>query len=308
MMARALALFAVLVVVGNCRKEPAPATLPAPAVTSKPPADPAQIARGGYVASISGCVVCHTPMKDGTQDRARLFAGGLEEKLDHGVFRTPNITPDPVTGIGAWTDEQIITAIRVGILPDGTRLLPIMPYPYYHRMTDADARAVVVFLRAQKPIVNEVQRSMGLDLSPVELPQPIGNVDRTDDPKAHGEYLANLMHCGACHTPQEGANARATFAGGVPFVLPDGRTIFSANITSDPDTGIGKWTEEQLVQTLRTMKTPQGDAIEGPMALYAGAWSQLDERDAHALAVYVKSVPSVRNEIGDRHPEVTRAP
>ena len=308
MMARTLALLAVLVVLGNCRKDPAPATTPPPPDPSTWPAETAQVARGGYVAAISGCVLCHTPMKGGAQDRTRLLAGGLEEKLGRGVWRSPNITPDRATGIGAWTDAQIIAAIRIGLRPDGTGLLPIMPYPYYHHMTDADARAVVAFLRAQQPIAHEVRRSEDLDLRPVELPEPVGNVDPTDDAWAHGEYLANLMHCGACHTPQEGPHARATFAGGMPFVLPDGRTIFSANITSDPDTGIGRWSEDQLIRTLRTMKTPHGSPIEGPMAMYAGAWSQLDDRDARALAVYVKSVPPARNKIGERHPAVTRKP
>jgi mono/diheme cytochrome c family protein len=246
-------------------------------------------------------------MTDGVPARARLLAGGLEVRPGQGVWRSPNITPDRATGIGAWTDAQLAAAIRVGIRPDGALLLPIMPYPYYHRMTDADVRAIIAFLRAQRPIANVVQRTEGLDMRPVELPAPIGNVDPVDDPRGHGEYIASLLHCGACHTPEEGSRAGTAFAGGVPFRLPDGTTIFSSNITSDPDTGIGRWTEAQLLQVLRTMKRPDGTPIRGPMAMYRDAWSHLDKRDARALAVYITSIAPVRNEVRDLPPGVTGA-
>jgi len=288
--------FLVPIALAGCRKEPA-----APAASAVEPIAPAAppdlLARGRYVATISGCVICHTPMVAGRPDRDRLFAGGLEERLNGGVWRSPNITPDRETGIGAWTDAEIITALRRGIRRDGQKLLPIMPYPYYHRMTDDDARAVVAFLRAQKPIANRVERSTNLALQPIDLPEPIGNVDRVDDPKAHGSYLASLMHCEACHTPRSGPRANVAFAGGVPFSLPGGRTIMSANITSDLSTGIGRWTEDQIIATLRTMKKPDGTPIEGPMAMYADAWSKLEPRDARALAAFIHSIPPVPNEI-----------
>jgi mono/diheme cytochrome c family protein len=283
---------------------PDPPSSPAEAAT----ADPAQIARGGYLATVTGCILCHTPTTaDGAPDRARLLAGGLEVKPGQGVWRSPNITPDRATGIGAWTDAELAAAIRVGVRPGGTRLLPIMPYPFYHRMTDADVRAIIAFLRAQPPIANAVRRSEGLDMRPVKLQEPAGNVDPAGDPRGHGEYIASLLHCGACHTPQAGPLARTPFAGGMPFGLPDGTTIFSSNITSDPDTGIGRWTEAQLLQTLRTMQRPDGTPLRGPMTVYQGAWSHLDERDARALAVYVKSIAPVRNEVRDRTAAVTGA-
>jgi mono/diheme cytochrome c family protein len=300
-----------VVVVGGCKKEPAMPVAPAPPPIAETPTpvEPDRLARGAYVATISGCVVCHTPMNAGAVDKERPFAGGREEQLYRGgTWRSPNITPDRETGIGAWSDAQIIAAIRTGVRHDGERLLPIMPYPYFHRMTDEDATAVVAYLRAQRPIVNKVARSEGLQMSPIELPAATGNVDRMDDPEAHGEYLANLMHCEACHTPQDGPNARVAGAGGTPFRLADGRTISSANITSDPDTGIGSWSEDQIIATLRTMETPDGTSIQGPMASYKDVWSQLTDGDARALAAYVESLPAVRHEIPDRRPAVTSAP
>jgi mono/diheme cytochrome c family protein len=302
--------FALLAVgVVGCHKDRAAPIAPRSSITEPTSAADARLARGTYVATISGCKVCHTPMKAGAVDKERALAGGLEVKMyGGGIWRSPNITPDRETGIGAWSDTELVAAIRTGVHHDDERLLPIMPYPYYHRMTDDDVLAVVAYLRAQKPIANQVAKGEGLRMQPVELAAPVGNIDPTDDPKAHGEYLANLMHCGACHTPEEGPNARATAAGGVPFSLPDGRMLVSANITSDPETGIGRWTEDQIITAIRTMKTPTGTRIQGPMAMYEEAWSQLTDRDARALAVFIKSLPPVRNQIPERQPAVTSAP
>jgi mono/diheme cytochrome c family protein len=305
MLAR-LALFVPIVLAG-CRKEPAaPAAAPVPGVqATAPSAPPALVERGRYVATISGCIVCHTPMIAGSPDAKRLLAGGFEERMNGGIWRSPNITPDQETGIGTWSDEEIIEAIRRGIGRGGEKLLPIMPYPYFHRMTDDDAHAVVAFLRAQKPIVHKVLESKGLTLQPIDLPEPIANDDPIDDPKAHGAYLASLMHCEACHTPQAGPWEHVAFVGGVMFALPGGGTILSANITSDPETGIGRWTEAQIIQAIRTMKKPDGTSIEGPMALYGDAWSKLTDRDAHALAVFVHSIPAVPHEVPDHQHAVS---
>jgi mono/diheme cytochrome c family protein len=268
---------------------------------ARPVLDPVQVARGEYVSDLAGCKTCHSPMKAGVMDRAHPFAGGGEGKLPGGgVWRAPNISPDPQTGIGAWTDTQIITAIRRGVRPDGKRLAPLMPYPYYHSMTDADARAVVTYLRSQKGFYNKVARSELLAMQPVDLKEPTDNVDDTNDPKAHGQYIANLMHCGACHTPHEGPQANVAFAGGVILPLSDNQTVPSPNITSDPDTGIGQWSEGDIIAAVRTGKTPQGHDITGPMAMYIEGWSKLDEADAHALVAFIKSVPPANNPIPER--------
>jgi mono/diheme cytochrome c family protein len=185
--------------------------------------------------------------------------------------------------------------------------MPIMPYPYYHRMTDADARAVVAFLRAQPPVANPVRKSDRLPMQPVELAAPRNNVDPIDDPKAHGEYLASLMHCAGCHTPHSGPLAGVAFAGGNAFVH-DGHTMPAPNITSDLDTGIGQWSEADLARTLRTMRSPDGSAIEGPMAMYKQDWSRLTEDDALAVATYIKSIPAVKHAVEHGHPTVSTSP
>src|ERR1044072_3620529 len=116
-----------------------------------PPAviEPAVLERGTYVANIAGCATCHTPFDaQGNPDRARLFGGG-------GVDGAPNISPDPATGIRTWTDDQIMAAVQHGTRPDGAVLSPMMPSAYYARMTDTDAHALVVFLRAPGPVSHE---------------------------------------------------------------------------------------------------------------------------------------------------------
>jgi mono/diheme cytochrome c family protein len=142
------------------------------------------IARGEYVATIAGCTSCHG--KD--------LAGG------NGA---PNITIDAATGIGTWSDWQIIAAIRRGVRPDGKRLVPEMPYPFYNHMTDEDALALVAWIRAQSATRKQVARRAYPSLEPIDVTAPTGNIDRVTDPLAHGAYLAALMHCGGCHVDQQ---------------------------------------------------------------------------------------------------------
>ncbi|MDB4959580.1 MAG: c-type cytochrome [Myxococcales bacterium] len=277
---------ALILVAMGCHREPAPTpphVAPTPVVQA-----PVDIERGRYVATIAGCMVCH----------GKTLEGGLEQKLPKGgVWRASNITPDPLTGIGMWTDDEIITAIRQGVRPDHNRLLPVMPYPFYHRMTDEDAKAVVAFLRVQPPVEHRVARSEA-NMKPVMLPPPHGNFDPVNDKRGHGGYLAALMHCAACHGPDLG--------GGEKFQV-EGVEVVSANITPDPETGIGKWTDDDIVIALRTMMLPNGLAIREPMASYVDAWSQLRDDDAYSIAVFLKSVPPVNRKVEGQH-TVTQAP
>jgi mono/diheme cytochrome c family protein len=284
----------VLIAIIGCGKSAPPAQTPEPSAVATPapmmPVDnTAVIARGEYVATIAGCMTCHSP------DRSRPLAGGPIDK-----WLAPNITPDKETGIGNWKDEQVIAAIRQGVRYDGVRLLPIMPYASYHRMTDDDAKAVVAYLRAQPPIHHRVGRSKAGGMRPIEMEAPVGNVDPRDSAKGHGRYLAALMHCSGCHT-----QGRDEYAGGMAFKLDDGKTILSPNITSDPDTGIGRWSSDDIVRAVKTMTLPDGNRIRGPMAKYAEAWSKLSEEDARALAAYIKSVPAIRNEVVEPQPQVS---
>ena len=122
-------------------------------------ADDAQIARGEYLVTISGCNDCHTPgYFFGKPDTSR-FLGGSDVGFEIpgvGVFPGPNITPDKETGIGSWTQEQIVAAIQTGQRPDGRALAPIMPWPAFANLTADDATAIAAFLQSVKPVSNKV--------------------------------------------------------------------------------------------------------------------------------------------------------
>jgi mono/diheme cytochrome c family protein len=281
----------VACVLGCHGQTPAPSADGAPVVKYSPD----QIRRGAYVAAIAGCTTCHTPlMPDGKlHDHSRELGGGNLLPLPDGtVAYAPNISADRITGIGAWSDLQILGAIREGIAPAGHRLAPIMPYAYYNRMTDEDATALVAYLRTQPPIANRIPHVHHHGVRPVAVAASRHYVDRDGDSIAHGEYLATLMHCGACHTPDAGPAAHQPFAGGTRF-----REVVAPNITSDLETGIGSWHEGDIAEAVRGMKDRDDQPLRAPMADYAEAWSKLTESDARALAAYIASLPPVVHDV-----------
>jgi mono/diheme cytochrome c family protein len=131
-------------------------------------ADPA-VERGKYLVNIAGCNDCHTPGYFlGKPDMAR-FLGGSEVGFEIpglGVFHGPNLTPDKETGLGSWTDAQIVTALQKGTTPDGRMLAPIMPWHAFANLTPQDAQAIVGFLRSISPVKNKVPGPFG----PTEQP------------------------------------------------------------------------------------------------------------------------------------------
>ena len=131
---------------------------PVGAVVDPPRDEPAVY--GAYLAKLGHCVQCHTPIgPDGKRDLVhQLGAGGLSVDIAWGSRTSANITPDPETGIGRWTDDQIATALTRGVRPDGAPLSPIMPWPYWRTMKPEDVRAIVAWLRTLKPVVHAVDR------------------------------------------------------------------------------------------------------------------------------------------------------
>ena len=265
-------------------------------------ASAALIERGEYLAAVTGCQHCHTPFDEHGPNVEMAYAGGLEVPEPFGTWRSTNITQDEETGIGAWTDEEIIRSIREGVRPDGERLFPIMPYMHYNVLSDEDAAALVAYLRTIEPIENEVQRALDLKMPQPEAPTPTGNPVSPSDPVAWGSYLADLMHCAACHSPpteRGGPDMSRAFQGGFHFELPmfgDG-VLYSTNLTPDEETGIGAWTDEELVNSIRRMQKRDGSLILGPMALYQRGWYQLSDEDAHAIVAFLRSLPPAHNEI-----------
>jgi hypothetical protein len=317
---RLVVSIAALALAGGCKKkesktEAAPATgsgasaelgsgspQAGTAVAEAPKPDPKLVERGAYLTSLLGCPFCHMPMGPKGPDFARAFAGGMEIPEKFGTWRAPNITPHKGSGIGGWTDEQIIAAVREGVRPDGSKLFPVMPYLNYNRMTDDDAKALVAFLRTVPPIDNVVAPNKDLKIPQIPAPKPTNEPDVTTDPLKHGEYLVTLMHCNMCHTApgKDGApDMTKQYAGGMEMEMPPLGTgvLVTANITSDPETGIGTWSLEDVKKSMRALTRPDGSIIQGPMQFYLAGWSKMDDADLTSVATYVKGIPAVKNKV-----------
>jgi hypothetical protein len=221
-----------------------------------------------------------------------------------GVLCIRNITPDPESGIGRWTDGEIIRSIREGVDHNGLGLFPIMPYFIYRSLSDQDAAAVVAYMRSLEP-VRAVRPERSIDF-PMNLliewfPEPLeGPVSHPDpaDPVVYGEYLATIARCGFCHTPRqsqgkEGIPGKA-FAGGVPFALGS-KVTPSKNLTPDP-TGIGTWTKGAFVARFKRFSEPRRvDSIEDNTLMDWSAYSGMTEADLGAIYDFLQSLPPVRS-------------
>ncbi|MCA9659881.1 MAG: cytochrome c, partial [Myxococcales bacterium] len=253
------------------------------------PASPELLARGKYLAEVvMNCRACHTPLTDKGPDLDKQYAGGLEYPDSVGTWRSPNITQDKKTGIGGWTDEQIIDAVRKGVRPTGEQMFPVMPYEYFAAASDDDMKALVAYLRTIEPIDNAVAGNTDLKVAKPAIPEPSGDPP-LPEPEAEGKYLVELAHCGYCHTPRDDDGkpiADKAFAGGRPFAaLPfqgEGQ-VWSANITPHEKSGVGKYSDDELMTAITDLDKRDGTAIVGPMTFYVSAWSELKHKDVKAI-------------------------
>jgi len=263
-------------------------------------AQPGAVERGAYLAAAAGCSDCHTDRAHGGQP----YAGGLPLATPFGTFYTPNITPDPQTGIGKWTDAQFLRALREGVRPDGANYFPAFPYPSFTGITDDDALAIKAYLFSQ-PAVRQANRPHDLPF-PVSwrflqtgwkllffTPGPFRPAPERTAAYNRGAYLVTaLAHCGECHTPRNwlGAPDTQRFLAGTPDG-PDGKKV--PNITPDRKTGIGNWSGDDIVGVLTDGHTPDFNFVSNPMAEIVKNTAQLSEEDRRAIAVFLQSVPAV---------------
>jgi Cytochrome c len=208
----------------------------------------------------------------------------------------PNITPDPDTGIGRWSDAEIVAAIREGRRTDGTLIGPVMPIALYRGLSDHDLMAMVAYLRAVLPVQHAVTERSTYPFPLTPYGPPVAGVPDPpeDDPVARGAYLAGpLAHCMDCHTPPLPGERRdwsRIGAGGVPFEFPGGAAV-SRNITPSKEYGIKDWTDEQITRVLTQGISADGRRLAPPMSGRAPIWAQLTERDKHDLVAYLRSLP-----------------
>lgn len=273
---------------------------PSALAADTPPAD--AVRRGEYVFNAAGCLGCHTDEKGGGAP----LAGGRGLATPFGTFHTPNITPDPVHGIGRWTEAQFVTAFREGEGPGGTHLFPAFPYASYTRMTDADLKDLRAYLMT-RPASAQANRPHELDppfgwrfLLPLWKALYLDEGPLPDDPSKpaewnRGRYLVEALgHCGECHTPRDwmgGMDQDRRFAGTANG--PEGDKI--PNITPDPKAGIGGWSVGDIASFLEIGMTPDGDFVGSGMGeVIRNSTSKLTPEDRRAIAVYLKSVPAVK--------------
>jgi mono/diheme cytochrome c family protein len=255
------------------------------------------LARAKYLTEAADCEACHTA------DGGRPFAGGLAFQTEFGTIYSPNITPDSKTGIGTWTDADFLKAMHQGISKDRGWLYPAFPYAAYTYLTDADVLAIKAYLFSLPP-----QRNVP---SQTKLRFPYNQRwlmaiwSRLYDPNSRfqpvadralswnrGAYLVEALgHCGDCHTPRtalQSLDNRHKFAGG----LSEGWRAY--NLTSDADSGIGGWSQQDLEGYLKTGHSLDRGTAFGPMALAVHlSFQKLTATDVTAIAEYVRSVPPI---------------
>jgi mono/diheme cytochrome c family protein len=264
---------------------------------------PERLARGRYlVHGLLGCDDCHSP-KDWNQNGApvppgkELVGQALPIHDFPGTISAPNLTPDPETGSGRWTDDQLARAIREGVKHDDTILFPMMPYSEYKDLADEDLAAVVVYLRSLTPVKNPlpatninfpvkylVRSAAEPVLDPVPGPDP-------SDKLARGKYLVR-MGCG-CHNVAD----KLVYAGGDHLVGPWGN-VTSANLTPDPS-GISYFSEASFITTLRT-------GYVGARKLNSimpwNAFKDLGDEDLKAIFAYLRTLPPVKHRVDNTLP------
>jgi len=270
------------------------------------PQTPEALERGRYLAeALTGCIACHSPIDEsrpgdfpqpGLEYAGRVWPEGSGFP---GKIVAPNISPDPETGIGQWTDGEIVRAIREGVSRNGRPLFPLMNYPAYRDLTDADVLAIVAYLRTRKPIKRDNGRT--------ELDFPVGMMIRTVPqplegparglPAAgveRGRAMLTVLLCGECHTPRDGRGnpvAGKELAGGTEFRGSWG-VVYAANITSHASTGIGAYSDDDLKRVLKEGKNRAG------RELWVMPWSvtqNLNDADIDALIAALREVPSSPN-------------
>lgn len=243
------------------------------------------LSTGEYIVTISGGCGCHF-----NSDLSAL-AGGRSFNTPTGVVYSKNITPDPETGIGNWTPEQIADALLLGIEQneDGTsQLHPVMPYRLFSHLSRAEAEAVGEYLLSLEPVENEVAERELTEEPAAFTPENESPAEPVTDPVARGEALVAIANCGSCHTPA----ADDMFLAGGPV-----QDEIAPNITPDEATGIGSWSEEEIANLLLTGTRPDGSHVEGSMAQQIDRrFSKLTEEDALAIATYLKSIPAISND------------
>jgi mono/diheme cytochrome c family protein len=276
-------------------------TLSLPLLAHAAANDDPLVTRGAYLAKVGDCVACHSAPK------GKPFAGGLPMTTPMGKIYTTNITPDPDTGIGKWSEEDFEKALRQGVAKDGHNLYPAMPYTSYAKVQDDDVKALYAYFMKGVAPVNQANRPSDIPF-PLNMRWPLKfwnmvfldkGVYRDKDGKDvawnRGAYLIQgLGHCSACHTPrgiafQEKAideSGSAWLTGGVL----DG--WFASNLTGEQNVGLGRWSDADLTTFLKTGANAHASAFGSMTDVINHSTQGMTDQDLTATSAYLKSLPA----------------
>jgi mono/diheme cytochrome c family protein len=273
---------------------------PSPIRVNQMPADPGVAKRGEYLVLAANCIECHTPSGQAA------YSGGVAVPTPFGSYYSRNITPDATFGIGAWSDQDFLRALRDGVSPAGDLYFPAFPYTAFSQMTDRDILDIKSYLFTRQAVARPnrptevgfpfdwravigVWRALYFNRGPIRAdPSRSAEWNR-------GRYLAEaVVHCGECHTPRDWLGGREDDRRYAGFQLEGSDGFKAPNITTDPAAGIGKWSNRDITAFLKTGITPDGDVVGSRMHEVIQGTAHLTDADRAAIATYLKSVPPLR--------------
>jgi mono/diheme cytochrome c family protein len=278
-----------------------PATVRPQSSSATPNSADAEISRGKYLADAGNCISCHT------QPGAMPFTGGVRFETPFGTLFSSNITPDPLTGIGAWKADDLRRAMHEGVAVGGHRLFPAFPYPSFTKVTDADIDAIYAYMRSVKAVSYTPpsssfvfsQRWGMASWNALFFSEGRFKPDAMQSAEWNrGAYLVEgLGHCGACHTPRNLLMAEKSdkgYSGGSlqDEVVPGKSRRWSAVNLTSAKSGLNAWSVNDLAKYLQTGFSARGGTF-GPMnAVIVNSTKKLTAEDVRAMAVYLKSLPA----------------
>jgi len=270
------------------------------------PASQELVQRGAYLARAGDCISCHTARE------GQPFAGGLPFDILVGRVFSTNITPDPETGIGRYSMEDFIRAVREGVAKDGRRLYPAMPYPSFTKVSQENLSTLYTyFMQGVKPVRNNNRpaqlkwllgiRSLMVVWNTLYFKEGEYAVDLNKGVSWNrGAYIVQgLGHCGACHTPRGalGQEQAGSEKDGRQYLA--GATVdnwYASPLTRDRGTGLHAWSQEEIAEYLKTGRTARVAAIGSMSEVVDKSTQYLTDQDLMSIAEYLKSLPPSTDE------------
>ncbi len=251
------------------------------------------VARGKALTDAADCGSCHTA------DPSKPFAGGKRIDTPFGGVYSANLTPDRETGLGAWSDDDFLRALRFGVAPDGSRYYPAFPYPHFTKLIKPDVLAIRAYLETLPPVRNTppspqlrwplnyrvVMRVWNAAFFRPGIFEPDQN--KSAEWNRGGYLIEGAAHCGACHTPRNffGAEKRGQKYGGAPV-----EGWFAPRLDGAGRSGLKSWSADDIVEYLQSGRNAKSHA-DGPMAeVVLNSTSRMSDGDLRAIAVYLKDL------------------